>query len=198
MKNVLLLKSSISGSASQSNQLSDYFIANFPYEHLIERDLTKEGMPHFDSIAANALRGEAKSAEEQAILSHSNTLIEELKKSDIVVINAPVYNFMIPTQLKSYFDYIARPRVTFQYTEAGPEGLIKGKKAVVILTSGGFHQGTERDLVSAYLKIMLGFIGITDVTFIYAEGLGTGAEAVIKAQNKAKAEIDQFIAFAHT
>lgn len=194
MKRVLLLKSSILGEQSQSNRLSNYLIEKLPNHQVIVRDLTEMALPHFDQNVANALRGEARFAEEQALLSLSDSLVEELKHSDLIVVNAPMYNFMIPTQLKSYFDFIARPHVTFQYTEKGPEGLIKGKKAIVMLTSGGFHQGLATDLVAAYLKTILGFVGITDVTFIYAEGLGTGADAVVNAQNKARAQIDQFIA----
>lgn len=193
MQNILVLKSSILGTNSQSNLLSDYLISQLTNKKVVERDLATDTLPHFDSITANALRGEPNNEEEKALLALSNTLVEELKNSDLVVINAPMYNFNIPTQLKSYFDFIARPRVTFQYTSNGPEGLIKGKKALVILTYGGIHQGNSTDLVAAYLKTILSFIGITDVEFVYAEGLGMGAEAVEKAQTQAKAQIDQFL-----
>lgn len=193
MQNILVLKSSILGTNSQSNLLSDYLTSQLTNKNIVERDLATDTLPHFDSITANALRGEPSSEEEKALLALSNTLVEELKNSDLVVINAPMYNFNIPTQLKSYFDFIARPRVTFQYTSNGPEGLIKGKKTLVILTSGGMHQGNATDLVAAYMKTILGFIGITDVEFVYAEGLGMGAEAVEKAQTQAKAQIDQFL-----
>lgn len=193
MQNILVLKSSILGTNSQSNLLSDYLTSQLTNKNIVERDLATNTLPHFDSITANALRGEPSSEEEKALLALSNTLVEELKNSDLVVINAPMYNFNIPTQLKSYFDFIARPRVTFQYTSNGPEGLIKGKKTLVILTSGGMHQGNATDLVAAYMKTILGFIGITDVEFVYAEGLGMGAEAVEKAQTQAKAQIDQFL-----
>ncbi|EEX49890.1 FMN-dependent NADH-azoreductase [Pasteurella dagmatis] len=193
MQNILVLKSSILDTNSQSNLLSNYLTSKLSNKNIVERDLATNVLPHFDSVTANALRGEAKNEEEKALLALSDTLVEELKNSDLVVINAPMYNFNIPTQLKSYFDFIARPRVTFQYTENGPEGLIKGKKALVILTSGGIHQGSATDLVAAYMKIMLGFIGITDVEFVYAEGLGMGGDAVEKAQTQAKAQIDQFL-----
>ncbi|VEI57740.1 FMN-dependent NADH-azoreductase [Pasteurella multocida] len=193
MQNILVLKSSILDTYSQSNLLSNYLTSKLSNKNIVERDLATNVLPHFDSVTANALRGEAKNEEEKALLALSDTLVEELKNSDLVVINAPMYNFNIPTQLKSYFDFIARPRVTFQYTENGPEGLIKGKKALVILTSGGIHQGSATDLVAAYMKIMLGFIGITDVEFVYAEGLGMGGDAVEKAQTQAKAQIDQFL-----
>lgn len=193
MQNILVLKSSILDTYSQSNLLSNYLTSKLSNKNIVERDLATNVLPHFDSVTANALRGEAKNEEEKALLALSDRLVEELKNSDLVVINAPMYNFNIPTQLKSYFDFIARPRVTFQYTENGPEGLIKGKKALVILTSGGIHQGSATDLVAAYMKIMLGFIGITDVEFVYAEGLGMGGDAVEKAQTQAKAQIDQFL-----
>lgn len=104
-----------------------------------------------------------------------------------------MYNFNIPTQLKSYFDFIARPRVTFQYGANGAEGLIKGKKAIVLAAFGGFHQGQPSDIVTAYLKNFLAFIGITDVQFVYAEAIGYGPEFIEKAQTKAKAEIDEIV-----
>ena len=121
----------------------------------------------------------------------SDELAAEIKNADTLIINAPMYNFHIPTQLKSYFDFIARPRVTFKYSEKGLEGLLKGKKAVVLAAFGGFHQNQPTDLVTSYMKAILGFVGITDVQFVYMEGIGFGPEAVEKAQAQAKAEIDK-------
>jgi FMN-dependent NADH-azoreductase len=191
MNNVLVLKSSILADNSQTNQLSDYFVSKLADKNVVIRDLAANPLPHFDATAATALRGQPTSTEENALLALSDELVAEIKKADTLIINAPMYNFHIPTQLKSYFDFIARPRVTFQYSEKGPEGLLKGKKAVVLVAFGGFHQNQPTDLVTSYMKAILGFVGITDVQFVYMEGIGFGPEAVEKAQAQAKAEIDK-------
>ena len=191
MNNVLVLKSSILANNSQTNQLSDYFVSKLADKNVVIRDLAANPLPHFDATAATALRGQPTSAEENALLALSDELVAEIKNADTLIINAPMYNFHIPTQLKSYFDFIARPRVTFQYSEKGPEGLLKGKKAVVLVAFGGFHQNQPTDLVTSYMKAILGFVGITDVQFVYMEGIGFGPEAVEKAQAQAKAEIDK-------
>lgn len=193
MSNVLVLKSSILGANSQTNQLSDYFINKLTKANIVQRDLSANPLPYFDSTAITALRGQPTTDEENALLALSDELVSEIKNADVIVINAPMYNFSVPTQLKSYFDFIARPRVTFQYTEKGPEGLLTGKKAVVLAAFGGIHQNQPTDLVTTYVKTILGFIGITDVQFVYVEGIGFGPEAVVKAQNQAKIEIDKIV-----
>ena len=194
MNNVLVLKSSILADSSQTNQLSDYLESKLTGKNIAVRDLAVNQLPHFGATATTALRGQPTTAEENALLALSDELVAEIKNANTITINAPMYNFNIPTQLKSYFDFIARPRVTFQYTEEGPEGLLTGKKAVVLAVFGGFHQNQSSDIVTAYLKMILGFVGITDVQFVYAEGIGFGPEAVEKAQAQAKAEIDKIVA----
>lgn len=190
MKNVLVLKSSILAGNSQSNLLSDYF-TNQLQANVITRDLVAEQLPYFTGDAALATRGEPQTEAQKALLALSDDLVTELQNSDLLVINAPMYNFSVPAQLKSYFDYVARAGVTFRYTSEGPEGLVKGKKAVVILSTGGFHKDSPTDLAKQYVKTFLAFIGITDVAFVYAEGLGLGEQAVEKAQQSAKAELDR-------
>ena len=123
--NVLVLKSSILADNSQSNKLADYTIEKLKDHNIVVRDLAAQPLPHFDTTAATAVRGEPKTTEENALLALSDELVAELKAADIIVIGAPMYNLGIPTQLKSYFDFIARPRVTFQYTANGPEGLLQ-------------------------------------------------------------------------
>ena len=194
MNNILVLKSSILADNSQTNQLSDYLESKLTGKNIAVRDLAVNQLPHFGATATTALRGQPTTAEENALLALSDELVAEIKNANTIIINAPMYNFNIPTQLKSYFDFIARPRVTFQYTEEGPEGLLTGKKAVVLAVFGGFHQNQSSDIVTAYLKMILGFVGITDVQFVYAEGIGFGPEAVEKAQAQAKAEIDKIVA----
>ncbi|NXZ83817.1 FMN-dependent NADH-azoreductase [Haemophilus influenzae] len=192
MNNVLVLKSSISGNNSQTNQLADYVIEKLQGNHIVVRDLAQQPLPYFDTVAAIAVRGEPKTTEEKQLLALSDELIEELKNAQTLIIGAPMYNLNIPTQLKSYFDFIARPRVTFQYTANDPEGLLKGKKAIVLCAFGGLYD--EENLVTQYMKSILGFIGITDVQFVYAQGIGLGAEAIEKAQSSAKNKINELIA----
>ncbi|MGY4587566.1 FMN-dependent NADH-azoreductase [Ewingella americana] len=111
----------------------------------------------------------------------------------MIVIAAPMYNFNIPTQLKNYFDLVARAGVTFKYTEKGPEGLVKGKKVIVLTSRGGIHKDTGSDLVAPYLSLFLGFLGMSDVEFIFAEGIAYGPEVATKAQAAAKEAIDAAI-----
>lgn len=194
MQNLLVLKSSILGDQSQTNQLSDYLTAQLEGVHIIERDLAQYPLPSYDANAAQALRkGQAENENQQKLVTLSDQLIEELNSVDTLVINAPMYNFNIPTQLKTYFDFIARAGVTFRYGENGAEGLVKGKKAIVLCAFGGIHQGTATDLVTPYIKTFLGFIGITDVQFVYAQGIGYGADAIAQAQRQAKQHIDEII-----
>ena len=122
MSNVLVLKSSILADNSQSNKLADYAIEKLQGNNIVVRDLAQNQLPQFDATAATAVRGEPKTDEEKQLLALSDELVTELKTADVVVIGAPMYNLNIPTQLKAYFDFIARPRVTFQYTENGPQG----------------------------------------------------------------------------
>ncbi|KMK51046.1 FMN-dependent NADH-azoreductase [[Actinobacillus] muris] len=190
MKNVLVLKSSILADHSQSNLLSDYFTAQLN-ANITTRDLAAEPLPYFNGEAAVATRGAPQTEAQKSLLALSDELVAELQKTDVLVINAPMYNFSVPAQLKSYFDYVARAGVTFRYTSEGPEGLVKGKKAVVILTTGGLHKDSPTDLVKQYVKTFLAFIGITDVEFVYAEGIGMGEQAVEKARQSAKAELDR-------
>ncbi|QIW14989.1 FMN-dependent NADH-azoreductase [Pasteurellaceae bacterium RH1A] len=192
MKNVLVLKSSILGDNSQSSALSDYFVGQLQ-ANVTTRDVAAQPLPYFTGEAALATRGQPQNDAQKALADLSDSLIAELNAADLLVVNAPMYNFGIPAQLKSYFDYICRAGVTFRYTENGPEGLVKCKKAVVILSTGGFHKDTATDLVKQYVQTVLGFVGVNEVQFVYAEGIGFGPEAVEKAQNLAKAELDQIV-----
>ncbi|MDC5705934.1 FMN-dependent NADH-azoreductase [Vibrio europaeus] len=184
MTNTLVLKSSILGPHSQSNQLIDHALEG--KTGIIERDLAANPVPVLDMSVATALRGgDDLSDEQQAALTLSDQLIEELKAADQLVIAAPMYNFMVPTQLKNWFDIIARAGVTFTYTEKGPVGLIENKKAIVVTTRGGLHKDSPRNSIESYVTTMLGFIGITEVEFVYAEALNMGEEAAQTAREDA-------------
>lgn len=186
MSRVLALKSSILGDYSQSNKLVEDFIKNVDQENLTVRDLAAQPLPVLDFAVATALRAtEDLSQEQQEVVNLSNTLIEEIKAADTLVIAAPMYNFTIPTQLKNWIDLIARAGVTFQYTESGVQGLIEGKKAIVVTTRGGIHKDSPTDNITPYLRTVLGFVGITDVEFVYAEALNMGEDAAEKGMSEA-------------
>ena len=198
MSKVLVLKSSILAGYSQSSQLADFYVeeAKAKGDQVTVRDLAADPIPVLDGELVGALRPSDAplSPRQQEALDLSNALIDELQAHDVVVIAAPMYNFNIPTQLKNYFDLVARAGVTFRYTEAGPEGLVKGKRAVILSSRGGIHKDTPTDLLTPYVKLFLGFIGITDVNFVFAEGIAYGPEVATKATEEAKTAIKQIVA----
>ncbi|EGR2190719.1 FMN-dependent NADH-azoreductase [Vibrio parahaemolyticus] len=190
MSRVLALKSSILGDYSQSNKLVEDFIKNVDQDKLTVRDLAANPLPVLDFAVATALRAtEDLSQEQQAVVDLSDTLIGEVKAADTLVIAAPMYNFTIPTQLKNWIDLIARAGVTFKYTENGVQGLIEGKKAIVVTTRGGIHKDSPTDNVTPYLRTVLGFVGITDVEFVYAEALNMGEDAASKGILEAQSQL---------
>lgn len=195
MANVLVLKSSILGDYSQSNGLIDHLVDSLQGSSIVERDLASNPLPVLDGEIAFGLRGgEELSQKQQDALALSDTLIEEIKASDTIVIGAPMYNFSISTQLKNWFDLIARAGVTFSYTENGPVGLLTGKKVIVVTTRGGMHKGGATDVMVPYLKTFLGFVGLTDVDVVYSEALNMGEELAAEGIKQAKAELDKLTA----
>ncbi|ASA57450.1 FMN-dependent NADH-azoreductase [Vibrio gazogenes] len=190
MSHVLALKSSILGEYSQSSKLLDAYLEKFNGAQVTLRDLAANPLPVLDFSVATALRAtEDLSDEQQAVVNLSDQLIAEIKAADKIVIAAPMYNFTVPTQLKNWFDLIARAGVTFQYTETGVQGLLENKKVVVITTRGGIHQGSSTDNVTPYLKTILGFLGLTDVEFAYAEALNMGEESAEQGLAAAKDQL---------
>ena len=183
MNTLLKINASLFSANGQSSQLTERFAAAWQASHpgsrIVERDLAANPVPHLDGARFMAFlaKPEERSAEQQAVVDFSDALIAELRAADVIVIGLPMYNFGIPSQLKAYFDHIARAGVTFRYTANGPEGLITGKKVYVLATRGGVYAGTPQDSQTAYVRDFLGFIGITDVEFIYAEGLNMGDES---------------------
>lgn len=124
------------------------------------------------------------------MVDFSDALIAELRQADTVVIGLPMYNFGVPSTLKAYFDHIARSGVTFQYTAEGPKGLLTGKKAYILAARGGRYAGTAKDSQTTYVRDFLGFIGITEVEFVYAEGLNMGDDS----KNSALADAHKAVA----
>ncbi|MBN6511677.1 NAD(P)H-dependent oxidoreductase [Acinetobacter pittii] len=176
MAKILVLKSSIMGEGSQTNRLIDVMLEHRKDQGLQDditiRNLAEMNLPILDLEIFQALRGaENVNQDIQQIVALSDELIAELKSADLLVIGAPMYNLNVPTQLKNWFDLVARARQTFRYTETYPQGLVEGVKAVVVSSRGGIHVGQETEAVTPYLKAVLGLMGIHDVDFIYAEGL---------------------------
>lgn len=200
MNKVLVLKSSVLADGSQSSRLADYFVEQLraaePAANIRERDLAAEPLPQLDGELVAALRGPTADLNErqQRVRALSDGLISELKEQDVLVLTAPMYNFNIPTQLKNYFDLIARAGETFRYTESGPRGLVRGVRAVVISSRGGLHKGQSTDLITPYLTTFLNFIGIEEIEFVYAEGLGMGEAVATQGQHQARSEIRQTVA----
>jgi len=183
MTTLLQLNSSIFSSGGQSTQLADQFVtawqANKPDAQVIVRDLAHDAIPHLDAqrVLAFFAQPETRTPEQQAYVAESDALIEEIKQARIIVIGLPMYNFGIPSTLKAYFDQIARAGVTFRYTENGPEGLLTGKKVYVFAARGGIYAGTPLDSQTNYVRDFLGFLGMDNTEFVYAEGLNMGETA---------------------
>ena len=181
---VLRIDSSGRRHGSTTRALTDQFIESLKEKTadvaVITRDLA-DGMPFVDEdwIGANFTPAENRTAAQSAILAFSDSLVEELKAADIVVIGAPIYNFNILAVLKAWIDQVARARVTFQYTEKGPVGLLKGKRAVIVTASGGVKVGSDYDFGTDYLKHLLAFIGITETSMIAADGLATDQDGAL-------------------
>src|ERR1044072_1811891 len=183
MTTILQINSAARSQGAQSTLLADELTAKLqqsnPGSRVVVRNLLGDAIPHLDDATLGAFftPADQRTAEQAAINAKSEALIAELQAADIVVIAAPLYNFGISSQLKTYFDWIARAGITFSYTANGPEGLVKGKKVYVVSARGGKYLGTPRDSQTPYLKTFLAFIGMTDVNFIYAEGLNMGPDA---------------------
>jgi len=195
MTALLQINSSVFSSDGHSSQLANEFVAAWRANNqdalVTVRDLANEPIPHLDAqrVSAFFTPPEARTVEQKVFIEESNALIEELKQSDVIVIGLPMYNFGIPSTLKAYFDQIARAGVTFRYTENGPEGLILGKKVYIFATRGGIYAGTALDSQTNYVRDFLKFLGMTDVEFIYAEGLNKGDDTKHKTLASAKEKL---------
>jgi FMN-dependent NADH-azoreductase len=179
---ILQIKASVFSGNGQSSRLADEFVALLreqnPGAEVATRDLVAEPVPHLDGARVGALfaKPEERSAEQRAVVAYSDALIGELRRAGVIVIGLPMYNFGVPSQLKAWFDHIARAGETFKYTDKGAVGLLTGKKAYVLAARGGLYAGTPNDWQTQFVRFFLGFIGITDVQFVYAEGLALGED----------------------
>jgi FMN-dependent NADH-azoreductase len=195
MSNVLIIESSARQQDSFSRQLTRQFISQWqaahPADRVTVRDLARNPVPHLDAnLLGGWMKPEAqRSAEENASLQRSNELTDEVLAADVLVLAAPMYNFAIPSTLKAWLDHVLRAGVTFKYTETGPQGLLTGKQAYVLTARGGLYAGSTSDHQEPYLRQVMAFIGIHDVTFIHAEGLNLGGDFQEKGLNQAKARL---------
>lgn len=196
----LIVNSSAQGEASVSNRLIRSFAERLdptgPAAQIRLRDVGADPVPHLTAATVQGIRGVAETDAEQEAQALSDRLIDELREAELIVIGAPMYNFGMPSTLKAWFDHVLRARVTFRYTEDGPEGLLNGKRAIVIETRAGVYSegpASAMDSQEPHIRTLLGFMGITDVRFVRVEGLAFGEEAASKAIEAARAELDQVV-----
>ena len=186
---ILRIDSSATTEGSVSRTLTDRVLANLPAAPIVTRDLAATPLPQIDESWVNArlVPAQDRTAEEREILALSDELIAELHQADTIVIGVPMYNFSLPASLKAWIDLIARPGETFRYSEAGPEGLLKGKQAIIVATSGGVPVGSPADFATGYLTHVLGFVGITDVAIVAADRMAVTPDDALA---RAHAQID--------
>lgn len=176
---ILLLNSSILGDGGQSRALAEHFKAQAARRDdlvVTERDLVGQALPHLDGVelASWTTPENERSDAQRELAARSETLLDELFAHDVLVLAVPLYNLGIPSQLKAWFDRVLRAGKTFRYTENGPQGLVTGKRAIILAARGGQYAGTELDSQTPHLRHMLGLMGIGQVDFVYAEGLAMG------------------------
>ncbi len=183
MNNILVIDSSVSGEASVSRTLVREAVAALSAQgpvSVVTRDLGADPVPHLTEANVAGVRGTPATDPEHTARALSDTLIAELRAADTIVIGAPMYNFSVPTTLRSWFDHVLRAGETFTYSEAGPKGLLDGKRVIVIESRGGLYSegpAAALDFQEPYLRHLLGFVGLTDVTFVRAEKIGYGPDS---------------------
>src|SRR5512138_490310 len=193
--NILQINASARREGANSTRVADSIVARLQAKHpahaLTLRDLAIDPHPPLDESALGALFTPAgdRTAAQRERVALDDALIAEVQAADVIVLGVPMYNFGVPAQLKNWIDAIARNGVTFRYTEKGPEGLLAGKRVYVGLARGGRYRGTEADSQVPYLRTVLGFLGMSEVHFVYAEGLNMGPEAALQGFAQAEADI---------
>ena len=194
----LVITSSILAENGQSIALANRFIEQASTRNdvnVTQRDVVKTSLAHLDisELGAWQVAAAERSAEQQALAARSDELLAELRANDVLVIAVPMYNLGIPSQLKAWFDRVLRAGETFRYTENGPQGLVEGKRAIILAARGGQYAGTEFDSQTPHLKAMLGLMGIKEVDVVYAEGLNLGEQQREAAIKEAFQAIDQLV-----
>lgn len=186
--NILVLNGSVRGVDSVSRGLVAHFLdalrAAGRADALFERDLGADPVPHLLPETVAGIAGVPESEAQRTARALSDRLIEELKQADLIVIGAPMYNFGMTSTLKAWFDHVLRAGLTFRYSEAGPEGLVTGRKAVVVESRNGFYSegpGAASDHQEPHIRTLLAFMGITDVAFVRAERLAFGPDEAARS-----------------
>src|SRR5258708_2133171 len=196
--NILQINSSLYSGNGQSSRLADELVAGLraenPAAELVVRDLAKDPVPHLDERRFQAFLEKAEKRDDfqKSVVAYSDALIGELRRADVIVLGLPMYNFGVPSQLKSWIDHIARAGETFKYSATGPVGLLAGKKVYVVTARGGLYQGTPADTQTAYVRNFLAFIGLTDVEFVYAQVLAITAQSPEQSLAAARGRIGNF------
>ncbi|WP_164963642.1 FMN-dependent NADH-azoreductase [Rubrivivax sp. JA1026] len=197
---ILQINASARREGANSTRVAHDVVARLRASHLdaelTVRDLAADPLPVLDEAALGALftPAEARTPEQAARVAVADAAVAELQAHDVIVLGVPMYNFGVPVQFKNWIDAVARAGITFRYTATGPEGLVKGKKVIVALARGGIYRDTPADSQVPYLKSVLGFLGMTDVRFVYAEGLNMGPEAAARGFEQAQADIEAALA----
>lgn len=203
MKNILLIESSPRGSDSYSHQAAGSIVSELqkrnPGAKVVVRDLAENPPPHVGPafIAAMYAPPEKRTPEQAKAIALSDALIDELFAADTIVMAVPMHNFGVPSTLKAWIDHIGRAGRTFSYSSKGPEGLVKGKYAILVLASGGvYSSGPTKpfDFTEPYLRTVLGFIGITDVDVVRVEGVANSAIGPEKALASARTQLKDVLA----
>lgn len=199
MTTLLHIKSSIFGDNGQSSQLAKQFVAQWqagnPQGRVVERDLSATPIPHLDAERVTALMTASaeRTHQQREVADLSDQLIEEVRNANVIVMGLPMYNFGVPSQVKAYFDHLARAGVTFKYTEQGPVGLLPNVPVVVFAARGGIYHASGQDFQAPFVQQFLRFLGLSNVQFIYAEGLNLGDEPKQEALQQAQEQIARAI-----
>lgn len=194
MKNILVVQSSVSGDKGQSTQLIEQFIAQLPAGFSRQDlDLVNAAWPHLtmDEMAAWMTPADERTTEQATLAALSDTAIAQVQAADVILVGVPMYNFGVPSQLKAWFDRLARAGITFKYTAEGPVGLLADKPVVLFATRGGLYKDLPADSQTPFLKSFFNFIGLQNLHFVYAEGLAMGPDSAEKALTAAAAQIGE-------
>lgn len=187
MTSLLRIDSSVTGTASVTNALNSLLVETLDAAAtVVRRDATQLPSLSAEIFAANMAPLETRSPDESALGLLADELISELEQADAVVIGAPIYNFGVPSGIKAWMDLVARAGRTFTYTETGPQGLVTGKPAYIVSSSGGVALGSEADFATPHLRQFLSFIGFTDITVIDAGGLMMDPTKIEQAEAQIK------------
>ncbi len=195
MTNILHITASIRGDESVSGDLGTRIVESLRKDgdtSLVTRDLAQNDLPFIDAdrFAANLSPYSDRSAQQHEMAAIADTLIEELQAADAIVFSVPIYNFSVPATVKAWADLVARAGTTFEYTATGPKGKLEGKTAYLAVASGGTPVGSDMDFMTPWLKFFLGFLGITDVRHVAADGImGEGGEETIAAAKEKAATL---------